>query len=129
MPGERQSLKVKILIRKGFHEITPQSRYAKMTRTDADRSDSFGGWQSRKGGSFIEFSFTAPKMARKTDKWSVGLVLRHLQNGKIKISLDENESTSLTITGKSYGKILLQTRIYFLRTRILFSDFIFILNQ
>ena len=28
------------------------------------------------------------------DKWSVGLVLcYHLQNGKIKISLDENEST------------------------------------
>ena len=118
MPGERQSLEVKILIRKGFHEITPQSRHARMTRTDADRSDSFGGWQSRKRASFIEFSFTAPKMACKTDKWSVGLVLRHLQNGQIKISLDENESTTFTITGKNYGRILLQTRIYFLRTRI-----------
>ena len=81
MPGERQSLKVKILVGKGFHEITPQSRYARMTRTDGDRSDSFGGWQSRKRASFIEFSFTAP--ACKTDKWSVGLVLRHLQNGQI----------------------------------------------
>lgn len=118
MPDERQSLEVKILMRNGFHEITPQSTCAKMTRTDADRSDSFGGWQSRKGGSFIEFSFTAPKMARKTDKWSVGLVLRHLQNGQIKISLDEDESTTLTITGENYGRILLQTRIYFLRTRI-----------
>ena len=118
LPGERQSLEVKILIRKGFREITPQSRYARMTRTDADRSDSFGGWQSRKRGSFIEFSFTAPKMARKTDKWSVGLVLRHLQNGQIKISLDENVSTTLTITGVKYGRILLQTRIFFLRTRI-----------
>ena len=57
-------------------------------------------------------------MACKTDKWSVGLVLRHLQNGQIKISLDENESTTFTITGKNYGRILLQTRIYFLRTRI-----------
>lgn len=118
MPDERQSLKVKILIRKGFREITPQSLYARMAQTDADRSDSFGGWQSRKRGSFIEFSFTAPKMARKTDKWSVGLVLRHLQNGLIKISLDENENTTLTITGENYGRILLQTRIYFLRTRI-----------
>jgi len=118
MPDERQSLEVKILMRNGFHEITPQSRCAKMTRTDADRSDSFGGWPSRKEGSFIEFSFTAPKMARKTDNWSVGLVLRHLQNGQIKISLDEDESTTLTITGENYRRILLQTRIYFLRTRI-----------
>ena len=89
-----------------------------MTRPDADRSDSFGGWQSRKRASFVEFSFTAPKMACKTDKWSVGLVLRHLENGQIKISHDENESTTLTITGKNYGRILLHTRIYFLRTRI-----------
>ena len=118
MPDERQSLNVSIPIRKGFHEITPQSICAKMTRSDADRSDSFGGWQSRKEGSFIEFSFTAPKIARKTDKWSVGLVLRNLQNGQVKISLDENESTTLIITGKSYGRILLQTRIYFLRRRI-----------
>jgi len=89
-----------------------------MTRTDEDRSDSFGGWQSREGGNFIELSFTAPKMARKTEKWSIGLVLRHLQNGLIKIWLDENESTTLTITGKNYGRVLLQTRIYFLRTRV-----------
>ena len=118
MSDERQSLKGKILMRKGFHEITPQSRCAKMTGPDADRSDSFGGWQSREGGSFIEFSFTAPKMARKIDKWSIGLVLRRLQNGLIQISLDENESTTFTITGKNYGRVLLQTRIYFLRTMI-----------
>ena len=31
MPDERQSLKVKIVVRNGFHEITPQSRCAKMT--------------------------------------------------------------------------------------------------
>ena len=116
--GETQSLKVMVLIRKGFHEITPQSMNARMMRTGADRNDSFGGWRSRKGGSFVEFSFFVPKMGEKTEMWSVGLVIRRLRNGRIKVGLSEKEHIPLTITGKSYGRILLQTRIYFLRTRI-----------
>ena len=66
----------------------------------------------------MKFHSPLLKWARKTDKWSVGLVLCHLQNGQIKISLDENVSTTLTITGVKYGRILLQTRVFFLRTRI-----------
>ena len=116
--GKTQSLQVKVLIRKGFYAIIPQNTYAQMTRTGADRNDSFGGWQSIKGGSFIEFSFTVPEMAGKTKKWSVGLVLRHLQSGSIKVWLGENKRNPLTITGNNYGRILLQTRIYFLGMRI-----------
>ena len=119
---EAQSLKVIVLARKGFHEITPESTNARMTQTGADRSDSFGGWRSRKGGSFIEFSVHAPNMLGRSEKWSVGLVLRRVRNGRIKVWLDGiygNERHPLTsITGKSYGRVLLQTRIYFLGTTI-----------
>ena len=119
-----QSLKVKVMIQKGFHEIDPESKLAKMKfsrmgrRFGADRNDSFGAWRSRNGGNFIEFSFTAPKMAGKTNKWSVGLVLRRLRNGCIRVWLDENERNALTIMGKNYGRVLMQTRIYFLGTTI-----------
>ncbi|XP_078352242.1 uncharacterized protein LOC144636916 [Oculina patagonica] len=113
-----QSLEVKVLIRKGFYEITPQNMNARMMRTGADRSDSFGGWRSRQGISYIEFSITVPKMAGKSKRWSVGVVLRCLRNGSIKVWLCKKERNPLTIKGKSYGRILLQTRIYFLGTAI-----------
>ena len=110
-----QSLYVKVLRHKGFYEITPQSPYAHAkTAHLGDRFDSFGGWRSEKGGSFIEVSITIPKMAGKTKNWTVGLVLRHLQSGKIKVVVSENENNRVTITGESYGRIGLQTRIYFL---------------
>lgn len=89
MPSERQSL-VKVLIRKGFHEVIHQSRYAKMTRTDADSSDSFviGGWQSRKGGSFSEFSFIAPKKTRKKEvSWFSALSSSKFRLTKMKATL------------------------------------------
>ena len=122
MSRESQSLQVKVLERRGFYEVTSQSTYAKMARTGADRSDSFGGWQSTEGGSFIDFFFSVPKNAGHTKKWSVGIILRHLQCGRIKIWLDENERKSLTITGNTYGRVLLQTRVHFLKTRIKSGD-------
>ena len=97
-PGLTQSLNVRVLRHKGVREITPQNPYAKKTHA-GDRSDSFGGWQSNKGGSFIEFSFTIPEMKEDINKWSVGLVLRHLQNGNINVCLDDNKMDNTTITG------------------------------
>lgn len=112
-PGLTQSLNVRVLRHKGFREITPQNPYAKKTHA-GDRSDSFGGWQSNKGESFIEFSFTIPEMKEDINKWSVGLVLRHLQNGNINVCLDDNKTDNTTITGENYGRVGLQTRLYFL---------------
>ncbi len=125
MSDGSQSLKVKVLIRKGFRKLVPESKWAKMKYSylaclfgGADRNDSFGGWRSRKGGSFIVFTFTAPKIAGKSEKWSVGLVLRGVRNGSIRVWLDENERNAVTITGKIYGRVLMQTRIFFLETMI-----------
>ena len=122
MSRESQSLQVKVLERRGFYEVTSQSTYAKMARTGADRSDSFGGWQSTKGESYIEFFFSVPKTAGHTKKWSVGIILRHLQCGGIKVWLDENERKSLTMTGNTYGRIHLLTRVHFLKARIKSGD-------
>ena len=98
----------------GFREITPQSPYARAANSD-DRSDSFGGWQSEKMRSVIEFSFCLPNLTKKkTKRLSVGLVLRYLQRGNIEVSLDQSELNPVTITGRDYGRIGLQTRIYFL---------------
>ena len=124
LPCRPQSLNVKMLVQNGFHKIPPESELAKMKnskkgrRFPTDRTDSFGSWQSIKGGSFIEFSFTAPKTAGKSEKWSVGVVLRRLKDGGIRVWLDENERNGLTVTEKTYGRVLSQTRIYFLGTVI-----------
>ena len=81
-----------------------------------DRNDSFGGWQSEKRGSIIELSFYLPNLTEKTaNKSSVGIVLRRLQRGSIKVWLGESERNPVTITGRDYGRrIGSQTRIYFL---------------
>ena len=116
-PGLTQTLSVRVFRHQGFREIAPQSPCAKMTNS-GDRSDSFGGWKSEKAGSLIEFSFAVPKVTDKTSKWSVGLVLRRLQHGSLKVWLGANETNAVTITSRSYGRIGLQTRIYFLGVKI-----------
>ena len=98
----------------GFREISPQSPFARAANS-GDRSDSFGGWQSEKRRSVIEFAFWLPNLTKKTtNKWSVGLVLRQLQRGNVKVSFGESELNPVTIT----GRIGLQTRIYFLGENI-----------
>ena len=101
-----------------FAKYHPQSPYARAANS-GDRSDSFGGWQSEKRGSVIEFAFCLPNLTKKTtNKWSVGLVLRQLQRGNVKVSFGESELNPVTITGRNYGRIGLQTRIYFLGENI-----------
>ena len=76
--GSTHSLNVTVLRHAGFREISPQSPYARAANS-GDRSDSFGGWQSEKRRSVIEFAFCLPNLTKKTtNKWSVGLVLRQL---------------------------------------------------
>ena len=115
-PSVSQSLNITVLRHTGFREITSQSPYAKaQVAHPGDRNDSFGGWQSERRGSVIEFSFCLPNSTEKTaNKNSVGLVLRHLQRGSIKVWLGESERNPVTITGRDYGRIGSQTRIYFL---------------
>ena len=117
-PSFSQSLNITVLRHTGFREITPQGPYAKAQMANpGDRNDSFGGWQSEKTGNIIEFSFYLPNLTEKTaKKSSVGLVLRRLQRGSIKVWLvGESERKPVTITGRDYGRrIGSQTRIYFL---------------
>ena len=116
-PSISQSLNITVLRHTGFREITPQSPYAKaQVANPGDRNDSFGGWQSERRGSVIEFSFCLPNSTEKTaNKGSVGLVLRRLQRRSIKVWLGKSERNPVTITGRDYGRrIGSQTRIYFL---------------
>lgn len=112
-----QSLDVTVLRHVGFREITPQSPHAKAANS-GDRTDSFGGWLSENRG-HIEFLFFLPNLSKtSSNNRSIGLVLRHLQGGSVRAWLDESENNAVTITAESYGRIGLQTRIYFLRENI-----------
>ena len=116
-PDFTQSLDVTVLGHAGFREITPQSPCAKAANS-GDRTDSFGGWLSENKG-LIAFSFFLPNLSKNSsNNRSIGLVLRHLQWGSVRAWLGESEENAVTITGKSYGRIGLQTRIYFLGENI-----------
>ena len=113
-----QTLQVRVLKNKGFSEVAPQSPSARMAQTEADRNDSFGGWRSRRNGSLLQFSFFAPYNVGQVRGWSVGVVLRHLQGGGIDICLNGNHRGSVFITGRMYGRVLLQTRVYFMEVTV-----------
>ena len=79
------------------------------------RTDAFGGWVSSKPGSFIEYSFQVP-----SSKWSVGIVLRRMRQnaGHVQIWLDNNKNDALAITGKAFGSVHFQTRVYFVASDV-----------
>ena len=110
-----QSFNVKVQRKRGFSEIPLDNTDAKMAVGSDLRTDAFGGWVSSKPGSFIEYSFQVP-----SKKWSVGIVLRRMRQnaGRIQIWLDNNKKDAVAITGKAFGSVHFQTRVYFVASDV-----------
>ena len=110
-----QSFKVKVPKKRGFSEIPLDSTEAKMAVGSDLRTDAFGGWVSSKPGSFIEYSFQVP-----SKKWSVGIVLRRMRQnaGQVQLWLDKNKKDAVAITGKAFGSVHFQTRVYFVASDV-----------
>ncbi|KAJ7339363.1 hypothetical protein OS493_005757 [Desmophyllum pertusum] len=120
----QQSLKVSVERKQGFSELPMHSVKAKMgygSNTFEDRTDAFGGWMSARQGSFIEYSFDVPEgNIYASSKWSVGIVIRRLKQheGQVKIWLDKDKKNAVAITGKVFGRVHFQTRIYFVASQV-----------
>ncbi|XP_078365875.1 uncharacterized protein LOC144650087 [Oculina patagonica] len=111
----QQSFKVKVQRKRGFSEIPLKSIKAKMGFPSDLRTDAFGGWVSSRAGSFIEYSFQVPP-----NKWSVGIVLRRMRQnaGQVRMWLDKNKKKAVAITGKAFGSVHFQTRVYFVASDV-----------
>ena len=110
-----QSFQVEAQKERGFSEIPLDSTEAKMAVGSDLRTDAFGGWVSSKPGSFIEYSFQVP-----SKKWSVGIVLRRMRQnaGHVQIWMDKNKKDAVAITGKAFGSVHFQTRVYFVASDV-----------
>ena len=117
-----QSLQVRVKGKRKFEELKLESFTAKMGYNGPDdRTDAFGGWRSARQGSFIEFSFQVP--ARYNDspsRCSVGIVIRRLSqnSGQVKMWLDNKKKDAVSITGKTFGRVHFQTRVYFVGSNV-----------
>ena len=120
----QQSLHVSVRRKHGFEELALYSAKAKMgfgSDPFQDRTDAFGGWASKRQGSFIEYSFYVPERnSYPSNGWSLGIVIRRLQQneGQVDIWLDKNKTKVVAITGKTFGKARFQTRIYFVASQV-----------
>ena len=106
-------------------EIPLESIDAKLRYTNKDdRNDAFGGWRSSELGSLIKFSFKVPAAnftRHKSNIYLLGVVLRRLtkDTGQVKMWLVNKKNATVTIIGKRFGWVVLQTCIYFVGSNIL----------
>ena len=119
-----QTLRVSVVRKQGFEELPLYSVKAKMGygfRPFQDRADAFGGWVSVRKGSFLEFHFCVPERKFNVSSgWSVGVVIRRLRQtgGKVMMWLDKDKTNVFSTTGKTFGRVHFQTRIYFVASQL-----------
>ena len=117
-----QSLQVRLKRMHKFKKLKLENLEARMGyKGKDDRTDAFGGWIAAGKGSFLEFSFDVPVgYTSSSNRCSVAIVIRRLTQDaeELKIWLDDNESDAVTITGKTFGRVRYQTRVYFVASNV-----------